>query len=43
VLLRSFRFALSDKDVKFQMSAAIIGPTVDGKTAMPVVVEKVTA
>ncbi|KAJ6495089.1 cytochrome P450 [Mycena sanguinolenta] len=42
VLLRSFRFSLSAKDVKFQMSAAIIGPTVDGQTAMPLVVEKVT-
>ncbi|KAJ7121713.1 cytochrome P450 [Mycena epipterygia] len=42
VLLRSFRFSLSDKDVKFQKTLAIIEPTVDGKMAMPVVVEKVT-
>jgi hypothetical protein len=41
--LRSFRFSLSKQDVKFHMSAAIVGPTVDGVVAMPMVVEKLAA
>ena len=41
VLLRSFKFLLSDKDVKFQMFGTITRPSVDGKTsALPLVVEK---
>jgi hypothetical protein len=41
VLFRSFKFSLSDKDVKFQMFGTITGPSVDGKTsALPLVVEK---
>ncbi|KAJ7457798.1 cytochrome P450 [Mycena latifolia] len=44
VLLRAFRFSLSkDNEVKFQMSAAITGPTVNGETAMPLVLENVVA
>ncbi|KAJ7488873.1 cytochrome P450 [Mycena latifolia] len=43
VLLRSFKFSLSDKPVKFHMFGAITGPTVDGETAMPLVVEKLGA
>ncbi|KAJ6464229.1 hypothetical protein DFH09DRAFT_957860, partial [Mycena vulgaris] len=41
VLLRSFKFPLSDKDVKFHILGGIIGPTVDGETVMPLMIEKV--
>ncbi|KAJ7703987.1 cytochrome P450 [Mycena rosella] len=41
VLLRSFRFSLSDKEIKFRMGGGITGPSVDGEAAMPLLVEKV--
>ncbi|KAJ6563323.1 cytochrome P450-like protein, partial [Mycena vulgaris] len=38
VLLRSFKFSLSDKDIKFHILGGIIGPTVDGETVVPLMI-----
>ncbi|KAJ7452965.1 cytochrome P450 [Mycena galericulata] len=44
VLLRSFRFSLSEKDtVSFRMFGSITKPTVDGEMMMPLLVEKLLA
>ncbi|KAJ6607875.1 cytochrome P450 [Mycena sp. CBHHK59/15] len=42
VLLRSFKFSLSDKDVKFMMLGLVVGPTVGdgGEVLMPMIVER---